>query len=249
MLKKILSGFVAVILALSVALCCTVVVKNALGLDKSIFGFRLFYIVSGSMEPTIPMGAAIVVHKSDAYHMDDIITFISSDTAIYGRPNTHRIVGQTEIDGQKAYITKGDANPIADELPVLEKDVYGKVVFNTGELYGLGTVLGMMTTPLGFVTVIILPILVIIAIMIRDFTKEYKEALAEEAREAMAAANAACQPMPGPEQAFYPPPMPAGSGTVPAGPGTEYAEQNTAFIPDNASEEPNAQVEGGETNE
>ena len=170
-------------------LCCTVIIKSALGYDKSIFGYRVFYIVSGSMEPTIHTGAAVLVQKSDEYVLDDIITFESSDSAIYGYPNTHRIIDVAEENGKKVFTTKGDANPIADGYTVSEDAIYGKVVFHTGEMYWLGTLIGMMTTPLGFITVIILPILAIIAIMIRDFTKEYKAALVAEVNSKMNVQN------------------------------------------------------------
>ena len=170
-------------------LCCTVIIKSALGYDKSIFGYRVFYIVSGSMEPTIHTGAAVLVQKSDEYVLDDIITFESSDSAIYGYPNTHRIIDVAEENGKKVFTTKGDANPIADGYTVSEDAIYGKVVFHTGEMYWLGTLIGMMTTPLGFITVIILPILAIIAIMIRDFTKEYKAALVAEVNSKMNGQN------------------------------------------------------------
>ena len=189
MLKKVLSVIIAIILSISVLLCCTVIIKSALGYDKSILGYRVFYIVSGSMEPTIHTGAAVLVQKSDEYVLDDIITFESSDSAIYGYPNTHRIIEVVEENGENVFITKGDANPVADIYTVPKDAIYGKVVFHTGEMYWLGTLIGMMTTPLGFITVIILPILAIIAIMVRDFTKEYKEALIAEVNSKMNAQN------------------------------------------------------------
>ena len=188
MVKKVLSVIVAVILALSMILCCTVIIKSALGYEKSIFGYQVFYIVSGSMEPTIPTGAAILVRKSEQYEINDIITFESSDSAIYGYPNTHRIIDAVEENGKTAFITKGDANPTADAYLVTEDTIYGKVVCHTGKMYGLGTLIGMITTPFGFLTVILLPILLIVAVLVRDFTKDYKAALAAEV-EAMRNAN------------------------------------------------------------
>ena len=190
MFKKIVSIIIAVILCISVGLCCITVVKSALGLDKSLFGLRVFYLVSGSMEPTIPTGAAVLVHKNAEYEVNDVITFESSDSYIYGLPNTHRIVGCTEINGQKAYITKGDANPVADTMAVKESAIYGKVICHTGKIRWLGTLIGMLTTPLGFIAVIVLPILLIVAILMRDFKKEYKAALAAEVESAAGAAPA-----------------------------------------------------------
>ena len=202
MVKKILSIIIVVNMCISVLLCSIVIVKSALGMDKSVLGFRVFYLVSGSMEPTIPTGAAVLVHKSDDYQIDDVITFVSADASIYGYANTHRIIGEMEENGQKAYITKGDANPVADETIVPQDAIYGKVVWHTGRMHWLGTFIGMLTTPLGFITIIILPIMAIVAVLMRDFTNEYKAALAEELA-------SAAQPVPSaePAQAEQPAPL------------------------------------------
>ncbi len=181
-LKKIASVFVTVILCISIALCCITIVKSALGMDKSIFGMRVFYLVSGSMEPTIPTGSAVLVRKCNSYKMDDVITFSSTDSRIYGYANTHRIVGINEENGQREYITKGDANPVADSTTVKENAIYGKVLCHTGRARWLGTLIGMLTTPLGFIAVIVVPVMAIIAVVMRNFTKEYKKAIAEEAK-------------------------------------------------------------------
>ena len=209
MLKKIVSVIIAIVLGISIALCCTVMVKSVLGMDKSLFGMRFFYLVSGSMEPTIPAGAAVVVKKGSSYEIGDVITFESSDAAINGFPNTHRIVERTEVNGRMVYTTRGDANPVADEAPVTETAIYGKVIMHTGKAMWLGTLIGMLTTPLGFITVIILPVLVIVAILMRDFTREYKAALAAEAAAMASAAQPVPPTQPAPQEASaQPEPVP-----------------------------------------
>ena len=93
-MKKVISILATVLLILSMVLCTIVAMKSATGHEASVFGLRCFYLVSGSMEPSIPTGAAVIVRKnpSNVYHEGDVITFRSNEQAIYGMPNTHRIV-------------------------------------------------------------------------------------------------------------------------------------------------------------
>ena len=187
MFKKILSKALTVLLVLLALLCGSVMVKRALGKEPTVFGCRFFYIVTGSMEPTIPVGAAVMVHQEPGndYKVGDVITFKASQQAISGQPNTHRIVAKDTVNGTIVYTTKGDANNAIDAEPVFADNVYGKVIWTSGSMKWLGTFMGMVTTPMGFFACIILPILVIAGIMAKDFAREYKKAVEEDARQQM----------------------------------------------------------------
>lgn len=84
--------------------------------------FRIYCILSGSMEPTISTGSLILVDTdvSLQLHMEDIVTFTKQDSII-----THRIVKQ--INDQK-FITKGDANNNDDPTPLYKSQIIGKVI-------------------------------------------------------------------------------------------------------------------------
>lgn len=184
-MKKVISILATVLLIISMVLCTVVSLKSITGREASVFGLRCFYLVSGSMEPSIPVGAAVIVRKSpvNEYREGDVITFRSQEQAIYGMPNTHRIVQIIEDGGRTLYITKGDANNHVDMDPVTAEQIYGKVIWNTGSMQWLGTLLGLLTTPMGFMAIIMLPLLGICVVLMRDFTKEYKKALESAARE------------------------------------------------------------------
>lgn len=187
MFKKILSKTLTVILILLAVLCATVMMKKTLGKEPTVFGCRFFYIVTGSMEPTIPVGAAVMVHQDadNDYEVGEIITFRAAQQAISGQPNTHRIVAKGLQDGRIVYTTKGDANNAIDAEPVFAENVYGRVIWSSGSMKWLGTFMGMLTTPLGFFACIVIPILAIAGGMAKDFAKEYRKALEEDAKEQM----------------------------------------------------------------
>ena len=76
----------------------------------------------------------IVYHKSDKYHIDDVIVFSAKGLLI-----VHRIIDETD----EGFITKGDNNSIDDleTFGVIKlEQIYGKVRFNT-KLFGLGKLL------------------------------------------------------------------------------------------------------------
>lgn len=86
----------------------------------SFFGYSIFEIASGSMEPVLNVDDLIVVKKTNNIKVGDIVTYISDKDFI-----THRVI---TINGD--YITtKGDANN-SEDVNVNMNNVIGKVVFD-----------------------------------------------------------------------------------------------------------------------
>lgn len=112
MFKKIFSilFYILVILIL--------IIKLLNILHISFFGYQMFTVVSGSMQPTIKVGDIILIKKQDNYFVNDIVTYKNDDDYI-----THRIVGVNELN----VVTKGDYNNALDD-PIRVSDVVGKVV-------------------------------------------------------------------------------------------------------------------------
>lgn len=178
-----MSTAVTFLLIFSTVLCFIVIFKAAISKEVSFFGYRLFYVTTGSMEPTVPVGAVILVHESrEPYQIGDIITFYSKDRAIYGRPNTHRVVGIQKENGQVFYNTRGDANSSPDIEPISSDDVIGRLVWQTGAVPFVGNLIAFLGTRFGFVLLILLPLLLITVGCIKDFTREYKKELGRAAK-------------------------------------------------------------------
>ncbi|ABL77702.1 signal peptidase I [Thermofilum pendens] len=78
----------------------------------------LAVVSSWSMEPVLHVGDVVVVAGGNSYTLGDIVIYERGGELI-----VHRIV--LSVNGK--YVTKGDANPQADNI-VLGKDaIYGKV--------------------------------------------------------------------------------------------------------------------------
>lgn len=87
--------------------------------NKSLFGFRIYRVISGSMQPSLQIGDVIIVKKSNNYSERDIITYSNGLTTI-----THRIIA---INNDEV-ITKGDANEV-DDKPINKEQIVGKFFF------------------------------------------------------------------------------------------------------------------------
>ena len=90
-----------------------------------LFGWRLYSIQTGSMEPSYPVGMMIFVEPVGCEQLEsgDVVTFVKSDNTVV----THRIV---DIDRETQLITtKGDNNNAPDGSPVSYKNVIGRVKF------------------------------------------------------------------------------------------------------------------------
>lgn len=154
----------------------------------TLMGYGFMRTLTGSMEPAIPVHSFIVVDTDDgqAYQVGDIITFHSSDDALEGSLNTHRIVSvEAAADGSPVYHTKGDANPVEDAAPVPAADVVGRVVFVSA---GLGVVVSLLTNPLLFFPLIVVPLIVLLVLEIRHMVKTTQDVARAEDEAALRAA-------------------------------------------------------------
>lgn len=117
------------------------------GEEPSIFGHKLYYVASGSMTPTIPVGSLVIIKETDANGIknSDVITFKGSSNTVV----THRVV---EVSKDKqSFTTRGDANNTNDPLPVVSGNLIGKVVIH---IPFIGYLLQFLKTKYGLVVII-----------------------------------------------------------------------------------------------
>lgn len=95
-------------------------------------GGQLFSVISGSMEPEIPVGSLVYVKATDPKEIqeNDVIAFYGGRdaTAIV----THRVVENKIAMGQ--FVTKGDANQTEDMNPVDYEEFIGRVEWSVPQI-------------------------------------------------------------------------------------------------------------------
>lgn len=98
----------------------------ALTLATTVGGHDLQVVATGSMEPTIPTGALVVVEPVAPADIGrgDVVVFAEADN-----PDLvmHRVLAVDRSSGAASLVTKGDANRTADPRPVDEGQVRGRV--------------------------------------------------------------------------------------------------------------------------
>ena len=87
-----------------------------------VLGYEVYNIVSGSMAPSIPQGSLVLVRPADWREIapGDVIAFDRAGAVV-----THRVTQLRE--GERAFVTKGDANVEEDMAPVPFEDLIGRV--------------------------------------------------------------------------------------------------------------------------
>ena len=90
----------------------------ALVVGPQLYPFQAFYVRSGSMEPTVPVGSLVIATQTPAakLHVGDVIVFERP-----GRPGTmvvHRIFALQRGPHGPVFLTKGDANGSPDAWEV-----------------------------------------------------------------------------------------------------------------------------------
>ena len=204
----------------------------------NIFGYTPLTVQSDSMVPTFAAGDLIFIKKCDPATLEegDIICFhtiIDNEYAL----NTHRIESIESVGDARSYTTIGDNNNgITDQHVISDGDIVGKYV---GHLAGFGKVMDFLSSSMGFLIVIILPMMLFFIYQIYHLITisiRLKRALAvENARAAeMARMEAAQRMMPQQPQMRQPMPpqeMPgvgAGKGNPEAADARSEAEQALA---------------------
>lgn len=145
---------ICLILLPILAMNLTIIVKSYLNPDvvPDFFGIKPFIVLSGSMDPTIAGGDLVVTRVTDVADLEvgDIISYKEGTAVI-----THRIVELTEVDGEPAFITQGDANNTPDVNPVVVSQVEGMYVFR---IAGMGRCALFLQTPIGMLVFVGIPL-------------------------------------------------------------------------------------------
>lgn len=194
--KKVLTIAVSVLLWAIILLAAlfaftTLATKDANAV-ANIAGFTPMTVQTESMSPTFRAGDLIMIQKTDPAKLKvgDIVCFHTIIENQYAL-NTHRISEITETNGVRSYTTKGDNNDIADQHIIADGDIVGRYV---GKVGGLGKVMNFLSGSIGFLVILVLPMLLFFIYQLYHLIMvvvEMKKATAAEA--AVAAAEAAAQ--------------------------------------------------------
>lgn len=160
-LKKIWN-IVSTVLVVLIVLCAVFL------MGSRIMGYRVFTVISGSMEPEYSVGDLLYVKAVDenSIEVGDDITFILNEDLVVA---THRVV-RVDAENQHFY-TKGLANEIEDSEPVHFNNVIGVPQFSIPKL---GYISNFIQNPPGMYITIGIGIALILIVFLPDFIGKKK---------------------------------------------------------------------------
>ena len=160
-LKKIwnvVSTFIVIIIVI-----CAMFLRGA-----RLLGYKVYTVISGSMEPEYSVGDLLYVKdvEASAIKVGDPITFILNEELVVA---THRVV---RVDTEKqCFYTKGDANEIEDSEPVHFNKVIGVPEF---ALPKIGYISDFVQSSPGMYITIGIGAVLIILVFLPDMIKKKK---------------------------------------------------------------------------
>lgn len=143
-----------------------------------LLGWQLVVVLSGSMEPTLPVGSVALVEPSHAasVRVGDVLTFRLPEGAT-NRPQgkviqvTHRVVEVLQQGQTLGFRTQGDANDQPDEYIVPADNVVGTVRWQVPHA---GYLADRVRTRTGFLLLVALPGALIVAGELRNIWREIR---------------------------------------------------------------------------
>ncbi len=123
----------------------------------SVMGYTPMSVLSGSMRPMLEPGDMIVTKKvaSENIVIGDVITYqVDNNTLV-----THRVINTLQENGIYRFQTQGDANNVEDQQLVESANIVGAYVFKIPKG---GYIANFTRSPIGFIALIILPVLLLL---------------------------------------------------------------------------------------
>lgn len=142
--RGISSVIAAICILLAILIGYTVIAKAAGEPLPMIFGWGNAVVMSGSMEPELPIGSLVIIKNQNDYSIGDVVTYEEENSTLV----THRLLS---LNNDVA-VTKGDANNTNDS-PIKTEQIRGKV---QAVLPRAGNVLLWLKSPVGVVLLLLL---------------------------------------------------------------------------------------------
>jgi signal peptidase len=134
--------------------------------------YKLYTVLSGSMEPVIKTDSIVFVKPENKYNINEIVTFKDSNSYV---PTTHRIIEIREYKDQVFYTTKGDANKSVDLKSLSKRNILGGVLFSVPFV---GYAVEFMKTKTGLLVMVVIAAFIIFN-EVTNVKKESSRLLAE----------------------------------------------------------------------
>lgn len=184
--KRIGSSLATLACVTALLLCILVVAQVYTQGYVNLAGVSVFRVVTGSMEPEIPVGALLLSKQTPISEIKtkDIVCFVSKEPPTVGRVITHRVVSiAAKEDGTILLETRGDANLSADRYYVTAENLVGRVTWYTKEGNLMAGIMSFITNKVGFLLFVLFPILLVAGFILKNCVQNIRKEMDTVLRE------------------------------------------------------------------
>jgi signal peptidase I len=160
---QFITGFIRVIFTIIIVMYLLFILAQRVTGNKSIFGYRLFTVATGSMAGVYEINDVIAVKDWDAHTLKvgDDIAYQGARGGLEGMLITHRIIRiENAENGDLIIVTQG-VNAPAEDPSITESQVLGKVV---GVVPVISLLNHIVKSQVGFFLLIFCPLVLIIVL-------------------------------------------------------------------------------------
>lgn len=159
---KITMGIVQVIaIILLVGFILVVCMQRFSDNRLSFFKYRMFTVISGSMEPKYKIGDVLISKEVEPskIKVGDTISYLGAKGDFRDKVITHQVIGIEKDENGKHIFRARGINNLVEDPEVLEEQLYGVVIY---KVFILSFLYRIVSTNIGFYAFIIIPLMYII---------------------------------------------------------------------------------------
>ena len=170
---KIIYGIIKTFIVSFLVIYLLFVIIQRVTNNSSIFGYRMFTVATGSMEPVYNVNDVILVKDTDpsTLKVGDDIAYLGNRDAVKGLVVTHRIIRIETLDDNKVHYTLKGVNNKYEDPSITEDQILGKVL---GKVYVVNFINHVVKNIYGFFFLVFCPLVLVIFLEIDDTIIEAK---------------------------------------------------------------------------
>lgn len=178
--KKVSTIIMSIIMLVVIIACLFLFIQVLNGKKPSLFGYRLYYILTDSMTPDLQVNDVILARAIDTLEEaksikeGDVITYIAAEGIQEGLTITHKVIREPYFDESRnkmVLLTMGVKPGAPVDPPVPLENIQAVMVRKVGFV---ATIYSFIISSYGLIILIIVPMSIIITLLVIKLIKTIK---------------------------------------------------------------------------
>lgn len=176
---KIITKVLEIIFTIFIIFFCMIILSQRIfNKDNGLFGYRVFTIITKSMEPELKVGDIILVKETQINEIKkgDNVTYQGMSEDLNGKIITHKVMDFIDENGKRIFYTQGINSSTMDPA-VYESQIYGVVKY---KFIVLSFIYKIITNTFGFIFFIVIPLSYVFVMELKTIVVERNKAKEKE---------------------------------------------------------------------